>query len=148
MAELDEKINALLSDPDSMAKIMQLAQSLSGSSGSSESQQAPQGPWSASSPPPSPQQAAPAFSPASSGGGGDPLSALTGGLDPQLLMRLLPLVQELGSGQDTNARRLVYALRPYLKPERQDKVERALQLARLFHIGKKFLEGWGGIRDV
>ena len=63
-------------------------------------------------------------------------------------MRLLPLVQELGSGQDTNARRLVYALRPYLKPERQDKVERALQLARLFHIGKKFLEGWGGIRDV
>lgn len=139
MAELDEKINALLSDPDSMAKIMQLAQSLSGSSGSSESQQAPQGPWSASSPPPSP---------AGSGGGGDPLSALTGGLDPQLLMRLLPLVQELGSGQDTNARRLVYALRPYLKPERQDKVERALQLARLFHIGKKFLEGWGGIRDV
>ena len=135
MAELDEKINALLSDPDSMAKIMQLAQSLSGSSGSSESQQAPQGPWSASSPPPSPQQAAPAFSPAGSGGGGDPLSALTGGLDPQLLMRLLPLVQELGSGQDTNARRLVYALRPYLKPERQDKVERALgeERASRFH---------------
>ena len=73
MAELDEKINALLSDPDSMAKIMQLAQSLSGSSGSSESQQAPQGPWSASSPPPSPQQAAPAFSPAGSGGGGGPM---------------------------------------------------------------------------
>lgn len=146
MAELDDKINALLSDPDSMAKIMQLAQSLSGGSGSPEPQQAPQGQWSPPQPPP-PQTAPAAFS-AGSGGGGDPLSALTGGLDPQMLMRLLPLVQELGSGQDTNARRLVYALRPYLKPERQDKVERALQLARLFHIGKKFLAGWGGIRDV
>lgn len=146
MAELDDKINALLSDPDSMAKIMQLAQSLSGDSGSPEPQQAPQGQWNPPQPPP-PQTAPAAFS-AGSGGGGDPLSSLTGGLDPQMLMRLLPLVQELGSGQDTNARRLVYALRPYLKPERQDKVERALQLARLFHIGKKFLAGWGGIRDV
>lgn len=146
MAELEDKINALLSDPDSMAKIMQLAQSLSGGSGSPEPQQAPQGQWNPPQPPP-PQTAPAAFS-AGSGGGGDPLSSLTGGLDPQMLMRLLPLVQELGSGQDTNARRLVYALRPYLKPERQDKVERALQLARLFHIGKKFLAGWGGIRDV
>ena len=146
MAELDDKINALLSDPDSMAKLMQLAQSLSGGSGSPEPQQAPQGQWNPPQPPP-PQTAPAAFS-AGSGGGGDPLSSLTGGLDPQMLMRLLPLVQELGSGQDTNARRLVYALRPYLKPERQDKVERALQLARLFHIGKKFLAGWGGIRDV
>lgn len=144
MAELDDKINALLSDPDSMAKIMQLAQSLSGSSGSSEPQPPPQEQRTA----PPPPQSVPAFSPAGSGGGSDPLSALTGGLDPKLLMRLLPLVQELGSGQDTNARRLVYALRPYLKPERQDKVERALQLARLFHIGKKFLESWGGNRDV
>ena len=32
-----------------------------------------------------------------------------------------------------------FALRPYLKPERQEKVERALQLARLFRVGKKFL---------
>ena len=59
-------------------------------------------------------------------------------------MRLLPLVQELGGQQDSNARALVYALRPYLKPERQEKVERALQLARLFHLGKKFLAGWEG----
>ena len=30
MAEFDEKLNALLSNPDSMAQIMRLAQSLSG----------------------------------------------------------------------------------------------------------------------
>ena len=41
-------------------------------------------------------------------------------------------------------RSLLYALRPYLKEEKQNKVERALQLARLFHLGKKFLSGWEG----
>jgi NAD(P)-dependent dehydrogenase (short-subunit alcohol dehydrogenase family) len=54
------------------------------------------------------------------------------------------LLQELGSGKDSNARQLLYALRPYLKKDRQDKVERALQLARLFRIGKKFLAEWEG----
>jgi hypothetical protein len=58
--------------------------------------------------------------------------------------RLLPLLQELGGQQDSNARQLLYALRPYLKAERQEKVERALQLARLFHLGKRFLAEWGG----
>ena len=76
------------------------------------------------------------------------LSSLAGGLDPKLLMRLLPLVQELGGQRNSNARQLLYALRPYLKEERQDKIERALQLARLFHIGKKFLSEWGGLTDV
>ena len=70
--------------------------------------------------------------------------ALAGGLDPQLLLRFLPLIQELGGARDSNARQLLYALRPYLKPERQEKVERALQLARLFHLGRKFLAGWEG----
>ena len=65
-------------------------------------------------------------------------------MDPRLLTRLLPLVQELGGQRDSNARQLLYALRPYLKEEKQDKVERALQLARLFHLGKKFLSGWEG----
>jgi hypothetical protein len=63
---------------------------------------------------------------------------------PALLLRFLPLIQELGGARDSNARQLLYALRPYLKPERQEKVERALQLARLFHLGRKFLAGWEG----
>ena len=60
------------------------------------------------------------------------------------MRRPLPLIQELGGARDSNARQLLYALRPYLKPERQEKVERALQLARLFHLGRKFLAGWEG----
>ena len=134
MAEFDEKLNALLSNPDSMAQIMRLAQSLSGDTeggSGQESQQHHQQEHQHHQEPP--QSSA------------DLLSSLTGGVDPKLLMRLLPLVQELGGQRDSNARALLYALRPYLKPERQEKVERALQLARLFHIGKKFLSGWEGL---
>ena len=125
MAEFDEKLNSLLSDPNAMAQIMQLAQSLSGNQ---EAASAP--------PPPPPPKSPPQQS--------DLFSSLAGGMDPQMLMRLLPLIQELGGQQDSNARTLLYALRPYLKAERQQKVERALQLARLFHIGKRFLAGWEG----
>ncbi len=130
MAEFDEKLNSILSNPDAMSQIMQLAQSLSGG------QEQPSAPPSPPPPPtPAPRQSAPAQ---------DMLSSLAGGLDPKLLTRLLPIIQELGSQQDSNARALLYALRPYLREDRQEKVERALQLARLFHLGKKFLTGWEG----
>ena len=137
MAEFDEKLNSLLSNPEAMAQIMQMAQSLSGG----QAQQPPQQPLQQPvrpAPPPPPAQAPPPS-------GGDllsSLSGLTGGIDPTMLTKLLPLIQELGSQNDSNARQLLYALRPYLKPERQEKIERALQLARLFHLGKKFLAGW------
>ena len=139
MAEFDEKLNSLLSNPEAMAQIMQMAQSLSGG----QAQQPPQQPLQQPvrpAPPPPPAQAPPPS-------GGDllsSLSGLTGGIDPTMLTKLLPLIQELGRQNDSNARQLLYALRPYLKPERQEKIERALQLARLFHLGKKFLAGWEG----
>ena len=41
MAELDEKLNALLSDPNSMAQIMQMAQQLSATMGGSASPSPP-----------------------------------------------------------------------------------------------------------
>ncbi len=142
MAEFDDKLNSLLSNPEAMAQIMQMAQSLSGGQAQQPSQQVPQAPPQQPFPPPPPppvQQAA--------SQGSNPLAALsglTGGMDPAMLTKLLPLIQELGSQNDSNARQLLYALRPYLKPDRQEKIERALQLARLFHLGKKFLSGWEG----
>ena len=50
--------------------------------------------------------------------------------DPATIARLLPLVQELSSPQNERSRALLYALRPYLKPARQEKIERALQNRR------------------
>ena len=151
MAEFEEKLNSLLSNPDAMAQIMQMAQSLSGGGGQTQPSPPPAPPQQPQQPPPqaSPVRAAPrpAPGPQAPPAGGDLLSSLSGlagNIDPKLLMKLLPLIQELSGQQDSNARQLLYALRPYLKPERQEKVERALQLARLFHLGKKFLAGWEG----
>ena len=133
MSEFDDKLNALLSDPDRMAQIMQMAQSLSGGFSPPEQPPAHQ-PF---SPPSSTQQQ---DSPLS----GDLLTSLTGGFDPKLLIRLMPLIQELGADSSSGARTLLYALRPYLKAERQDRIERALQLAKLLRIGKKFFTSWEG----
>ena len=151
MAEFEEKLNSLLSNPDAMAQIMQMAQSLSGGGGQTQPSPPPAPPQQPQQSPPqaSPVPAAPrpAPGPPAPPAGGDLLSSLSGlagNIDPKLLMKLLPLIQELSGQQDSNARQLLYALRPYLKPERQEKVERALQLARLFHLGKKFLAGWEG----
>ena len=124
MAELDEKLNTLLSDPNSIAQIMQMAQQLSVTMGGGTDNAPP-----AQQPPP-PPAAPPAALP--------PL----GGLDPQVLARFLPLLQEY-SRSNSQTMQLLYALRPFLKESKQDKVERAARLARLIHLGKKFLTDWG-----
>ena len=118
MAEMEDKLNALLSDPAQMARIMQLAQQLSGSMG-------------AVSPPP-PQQ---------------PPAAGLGGPDMASMARFLPLLQELNSS-NSQVTQLLYALRPFLKPEKQEKIQRAAKLARLIHVGKRALTEMGGLGDV
>ena len=122
MSELDEKLNALLSDPGSMAQIMQLAQQLSGSMGGDTAQPAAAS-AAASSPPPPP--------------------APLGGIDPQTIARYLPLLQEL-TRDTSQTTQLLYALRPFLKEEKQGKIQRAARLARLIHVGKKLLADWEG----
>lgn len=125
MSELEEKLNALLSDPNSMAQVMQMAQQLSGAMG--EQKAAP--------PPPAPPPPAPPPGP--------DLGAALGGLDPKLLRKLLPLAGELGT-ENSAALQLLQALRPFLKEEKQGKIERAARLARLIHVGKKLLADWEG----
>ena len=115
MAEWEDRMQKILNDPGAMAQIMQMAQQLSGSS--------------VPTPPPAPTSAPPP-SPA----------ALP--LDGDTLTRLLPLVQELRQ-TDSEAARLLYALRPFLKEEKQGKVEQAVRLAHLIHVGKKAVTEWG-----
>ena len=180
MAEFDDKLNSLLSNPEAMDQIMKMAQSLMGGGQMPEgtAPPAPSEPTPQSGPPPAgtwntpqnggfPPQASPpnpqgqGWTPPgspSAGGWGTPPPSPSGGqpgfgapgpdlsflsglgsIDPKTIASLLPVLRELGEAQNSNARQLLFALRPYLKPERQDKVERALQLARLFRVGKKFL---------
>ena len=128
MSEFEEKLNAFLSNPDAMSQVMNLAQSLN--LGGGEGQEA--APGGGDAPPPQ---------------GGVNLSGLgdlLGGIDPKLLQRLLPLAGELaGGGGDDERMQLLYALRPFLKPERRDKVERAARTARLIRVGKKLLADLG-----
>ena len=119
--DVNEKLNALLSDPGSMAQIMQLAQQLSGSMGGENTPPSP----------PSPPQAVPP--PA-------PLPAI----DPQVIAKYLPLLHEL-TRDTSQTTQLLYALRPFLKDDKQNKVERAARLARLITIGKRFLTEGGGL---
>ena len=123
MDDVNEKLNALLSDPGSMAQIMQLAQQLSGSMGGDTAQTVAAASQAASPSPPPP--------------------APLGGLDPQTIARYLPLLQEL-TRDTSQTTQLLYALRPFLKDGKQNKVERAARLARLITIGKRFLSEGGG----
>ena len=139
MAEFDDKLNSLLSNPEAMDQIMKMAQSPMGGGQTPEgtAPSAPGGPAPQSPESRNPSPSGPVVS-GQPGSGPGFLSGL-GDLDPKAIASLLPVLRELGEAQNSNARQLLFALRPYLKPERQDKVERALQLARLFRVGKKFL---------
>ena len=135
MSEFEDKLNTLLSNPDAMAQVMQLAQSLSQQTGGEPGGEENGGPPPSSPPPPPPPP----------GGGGAPadlgamLSQLTGGLDPELLRRLLPLAAQLNRPESSETSALLNALRPFLREKRRDKVARAAQLAKLIHLAKVFL---------
>ena len=118
MDDMESKLNAMLNDPAAMSRILQMAQQLSGSTAQPG---APPPPPKNDSPPPPPQG---------------------GGFDPALLVRFLPLVQEL-QHSNTQTMQLLYALRPFLKEEKQPKVERAAKLAHLICVGKRFLTEGG-----
>ena len=118
MEDMDSKLNAMLNDPAAMQRIIQMAQQLSGGA----AQAAP--------PPPPPPQGAP---PPADGGIG---------FDPMMLAKFLPLLQDLRQSNSPTTP-LLYALRPFLKEEKQSKVERAAKLAHLICIGKRFLTEGG-----
>lgn len=86
--------------------------------------------------PPAP---APPPEPAAPPPGTNPLGAF----DPQLLTRMLPLMQSLTQTSGPT-QQLLTALRPFLREEKQEKLQRAAQLAKLIHLGKQFLTEWGG----
>ncbi|MCI9443196.1 MAG: hypothetical protein HFF69_00510 [Oscillospiraceae bacterium] len=137
MSDFEEKLNAILSNPDAMSQVMNLAQSLNlGGGGESSSAQQEDSPG--------PQSGGEAQSGGGSGLGDlTGLGSLLGQIDPAMIQRMLPLVGELTGGGNDERMQLLYALRPFLKPERRDKVERAAKTAKLIHIGKKLLSTMG-----
>ena len=131
MSELEEKLNSLLSNPDAMAQVMQLAQNLS-LSGAEDS-------GNAQTPPPPPGSGTASNGTPNAGDLSAMLSQLTGGLDPELLTRLLPDVSQMNRPESSETSALLYELQPFLREKRRDKVARAAQLAKLIHLAKIFL---------
>ena len=135
MSDFEEKLNAILSNPESMGQIMNLDQSLNlGGGGEPSGEGGPAAPQ----PEASPESASSGIPDGLSG-----LGSLLGQIDPKLIGLLLPLAGELAGGGNDERMQLLYALRPFLKPERRDKVERAAKTARLIHVGKKLLQSLG-----
>ena len=100
MAEFEEKLNAILSDPQAMGQIASLAQALTGEHTGE------------SAPPPAaePAEAGPAGEAAGQAGATD------------------------WSATDDRKVALLNALKPFVKPERYAKVDKAVQIAKLARV--------------
>ena len=132
MNEWEEKLNTLLSDPDAMSQVVNMAQALSAQMGGN----APQGEGNAAPPPPSQNTSPPPDA-------GNPFSQF-GSIDPELLQRLIPVIKQMNRPESSETSAFLYALRPFLKPSRRDKVDRAVQLARMIHLAKTFFNSQEG----
>ena len=124
MAELEEKLSAILGDPQAMGQIMALARSLSGEEARPEGEQPPQA---------RPEEGGPGM------GEGPDLASALGQLDPELVrtgMRLLTGAREA----ESRSAALLSALRPFLKESRRARLDRALELAQVIRLVRTAME--------
>jgi len=128
MDGFEDKLNKILSSPEEMEKIMGLARSLSSSSGPAQDGA------------PSPQ--------AESGPDLGSLTSMLGNVDPKIFGLLGRVLGEYSSkGDDKTA--LISALKPYLKDDRREKIDKAAQVAKLAKLARTaFSEFSGGESDV
>lgn len=133
MSEFEEKLGSILGDPNAMAQIMALAQSLGGSA-------APAAPQDAAALPEAGLEGE--YVPVGQGEAGGSQAAAPdlsgvlnalGGLDPQLIQSGMELLGQLSSGEDQRVA-LLLALKPFLKEERYAKIDRAIQIAQLSRV--------------
>ena len=116
MAEFEDAINSILSSPQEMEKIMGLARELSGTLGGENGQKSTQ-----------PQS----------------LPVPAGGVDPKLVGVMTRIMGEYSS-KTSDKQALVNALKPYLKEERRESLDRAVKIALLAHVARTALREFGG----
>lgn len=123
MAEFENTLQSLLSNPEVMGQIMSFAKTLGGEA---QSDAPPSQPESNSS------EAKPDFPDLS-----NLISGLSGGMDPGMIHMLGKIMQEGGNGrQDDKNMALLAALRPFLKEKRQAKIDQAIQIAKLSRLAR------------
>lgn len=117
MSEMEEKLGAILNNPQMMQQIMAMAQALGG--GQPQTEEPPK------------QQKSP----------DPPSSGALPNLDPKMLQGLAGMAKQ--GGVDQNQQALLRALSPYLSRNRISKLERAMQAARMAGAASMFLNSGG-----
>ena len=115
MEGFEEKLSQLLGDPGAMQQILSLAQSLGGGT--------PPPPSGEQTPPPPPQPGPPGMP----------------GIEGEALLRMLTELSR-NTKDDPKQLALFKALKPFLRPERAAKLDRAVQAARLSRMASVALE--------
>lgn len=124
MGEFEDKINGILSSPEDMGKIMNLARSIGGSGDAEPNENSP----------PDDHK-------------GSDLSGLLGDLDPSLIKTLGSVMGGMSEGGNKSA--MLGTITPYLKDERKEQLKRAMNLAKLARVAKLALSEdlLGGDKD-
>ncbi len=121
MSEFDDRLNAILSDQNAMDQIMALAHSLSGEKAGQDQ---------------------PPVQTESQNQGPD-LTGILSQVDPELVRKGIELIQGAG-GQDDRGSALLMALRPYLREEKRERLDRAMQMARTMRLIRTAIGAIGG----
>lgn len=135
MAEFEDKLNSILGNQEAMKQIMALARSLSG-------EQAPQETPLALEPPAEKAEET-TYVPAAEGPDQPDLSAMLGQIDPKMLQVGMDVIRQVQNTEDRNTA-LLNALRPFLREERQARLDRAMQIARMTKLIRAALGALGG----
>ena len=125
MAGFEEQLNNILGNQEAMNQIMALARSLSGDQPEAPALEEPQDTYQA------PEAPLP------------DLSELLGQVDPSMIQTGMEVLRQIQGTEDRNAA-LLNALRPFLREEKQARLDRALQIARMTKLVRAALGALGG----
>lgn len=128
MDGLEEKLGAILSNQDAMSQIMALAKSLGGPPQADAAADSPAAPTPNASEPDAFHDSAPVLP--------------SGGIDPRLLSMAAKLAGAYSDAGDDRRVALLAALRPFVKEERHQKLDKAIQIARLTRVVRVALDSF------
>ena len=124
MSEFEDKINKILSSPEELEKIMSMAKSLSGSIGdANDENEADAGPDLSS------------------------IGSMLGSLDPKVIGIVGRLFGEYSSKGSGGKIALISAMKPYLKEDRREKIDKAADMARLASLARLAFSEFSGGED-
>ncbi len=78
------------------------------------------------------------------GGGGGEAPASAAGKDMPDGKLLAALGKAFSGGERSRSADLLMAMRPYMKPEKQEKLDRAMKIARMVHVAEAVVRQYGG----